>query len=317
MASNQLLQAGGCAVQLLAAQEQRREAHVTPPRRQHQVHPRYCEDRHYIAAESATGSSAHRRESKATIACSGIGSAMFTSKAGVRNRKPRLWEQGLVSSDPASAVALADRCSFLASSTCTTCTQVQEAHQPGCHAAQQGRADTPPAVDTHTCRGSGCRKAYPGTLRITIAALPRDMEHAPGHRGPSAAPGCPLLLSSCASAASAAAFAAARLVCMARFLWTSIDGCRVPSQPAAAAAAASLQLLQHIIHVSCHWIAVYRTPESGIIWPTQDRVLRFGHDNVVLRVASQVCSIQRRDGTTHSLPTKNTSPTSRAGTTPT
>jgi hypothetical protein len=54
---NQLLQAGSCAVQLLAVQEQRRKARVTPQRRQHQVHPRYRKDRQVLTAVSSIGES--------------------------------------------------------------------------------------------------------------------------------------------------------------------------------------------------------------------------------------------------------------------
>lgn len=191
--------------------------------------------------------------------------------------------------------------------------------QDAMHAAMQSRADTPPAVDTHTCRGSGCRNAYPGTLRITLAAMPRDMEHRPSHRGSSVVNGWPLLLFSCASAALAAAFAAAKLVCMARLLWSSIDGCRVPSQPASAAADASLQLLQHIIPVSCTLsldCSLWHLRFGGHSAHT-GRVLHLCRDNEAHGVAASACSLQRRDGATHSLPTRNTSPTSRVGTTPT
>jgi hypothetical protein len=44
MAGNQVLHGRNSVVQLLAVQEQRREAHVTPPRRQHKVHPGYREN---------------------------------------------------------------------------------------------------------------------------------------------------------------------------------------------------------------------------------------------------------------------------------
>jgi hypothetical protein len=44
MASNQVLHGRNRVVQLLAVQEQRREAHITPPRRQREVHPGYREN---------------------------------------------------------------------------------------------------------------------------------------------------------------------------------------------------------------------------------------------------------------------------------